>query len=63
MIYFGSFLDTVPKTEVKKYSKDLNIDKDELENLLEINCQYLGTCSFNTTKFKVANLLLSAQYQ
>ena len=63
MIYFGYFLEKVPKTEVNEYSKELNIDKDELENLLEINCQFLVICSFDTRNFKVANMLLSVKYQ
>ena len=62
-IDFGTFLDKVPKAELKRYLKELKIDEDEALSLVEINCQFLGLCSFETTNFKIANLLLSIKKQ
>ena len=42
MIYLGDFLDKVPKTELKRYLKELKIDEDTLENLLIVNCEFLS---------------------
>jgi len=33
MIYLGDFLSKVPKTELNRYLKELNIDKEDVENL------------------------------
>ena len=63
MIYLGDFLSKVPKTELNRYLKELNIDKDEVENFSEVNCQFLGFCKFDTTKFNVANFILTMKYQ
>ena len=62
-MYLGDFLSKVPKTELNKYLKELNIDKDYVENLLGVYYQFLGICKFDTTNFTFANLLLSLTYQ
>ena len=63
MIYLGDFLSKVPKAELNRYLKELNIDKDDLENVVDTNCQYIGLCKFDTTKFNVANFILTMKYQ
>ena len=62
MIYFPELFDKVPKTELNKYFKELNIDKEDVENLAEVNCQFLGLCKFETTKFNVGNFLISIKH-
>jgi hypothetical protein len=59
MIYFGDFLNKTPKSELKQYLAELKINEDDIENLLIVNCQFLGFCE----NPKCVNLLLSIKYQ
>jgi hypothetical protein len=61
MIYFGDFLNKTPPSELKQYLTDLKINEEDIENLLIVNCKFLGFCKKPNSK--CVNLLLSIKYQ